>query len=147
MATEQGAPTLPWSRLPHIFHPLPSPTLQPHQAPPPPPPPPPPPSQVLFTPRFRAATTRPPPQPTATPPLLKGTTVVGPSSPPPAPQQLVARATAAPTSSPIVPKDTQFGAAATSPVVTRAATPTSSPLKSIKRSPKNTSSVLTCCLM
>ncbi|KAI3770564.1 hypothetical protein L6452_01701 [Arctium lappa] len=147
MAAQQGAPTLPWSRLPHIGHRLPSPIPQPHQAPPLPPP-----NQVLFTPRFRATTVRPPP-PTANPPPPTANpppnVVAPPSSPPSAPQLLVAKATAAPASSPILPMDPQYGAPATSPIITRAPTQISSasPLETVKGSPEKTSSPLTCCFM
>ena len=141
MAANQGAPTLPWSRLPHIGHSTPSPIPQPHQAAPTAQP-----NQVLFTPRFQATIAGSPP-PTANPPPLIPTNVFAPPSPPRAPQRFVAKATIEQESSPIVSKDPQSGAANTSPIISHIPTPTFSPSENVKRSQAKTSSALTCCLL
>ncbi|KAJ9557238.1 hypothetical protein OSB04_011852 [Centaurea solstitialis] len=68
-------------------------------------------------------------------------------SPPSAPQQLAGKATIEQESTPIVSKDTQSGAAATSRIIYRTPTPTSPHSENIKRLQGKTSSALTCCLL
>ncbi|KAJ9557233.1 hypothetical protein OSB04_011847 [Centaurea solstitialis] len=141
MDGNQGAPTFPWSRLPHIGHPLQSPIPQPHQAPTKPQP-----SQALFTPRFRATTDGPPPPNANQPPLIP-TNVVAPPTPSSAPQQLLAKATIQLPFSPVVSKDPQSGDRATSGIISCTPTPTSPPPENHRRSQRKTSTALSCCFL